>query len=388
MKRMQEATSLDESFYEAHYMCASFAALLGLADIALDGAERAIRGDARYYTRCENDPCFGRVRSELEGLRARLLETQEEDFQRLLDQFRGMGVGDGVVQRWWSLPTEYERVTKQGRYAALRFAVPQASLGLSAQAELHILRARLEAVLDETSEAVPWAKRAIPTSKDSEIFCRSWNWKELNWKKVENDVATMESIESELAHARHSLPTLDVKIEEVSDRLTRAGSELRAMAERAFWRNIHDCQLTITNYVEKRSSNEQAIEQLKATMKTTSGANLGCTVFVVSFLVGFCVVAASLPVFMPIIGVSTERFGSLVLSGAFAIAVIGGIIGNRIQRNSKNRSHQLQIDELTRSISEAMKQIPIAAERLEFWAEQLRTFKAWQAKRPVPRSDL
>jgi len=80
LRRMQEATSLDSSFYEAHYMSASFAALLGRSDVALDNVERAILGDARYYERCERDPCFTRIRSELAGLRVRLLRAQEEEF--------------------------------------------------------------------------------------------------------------------------------------------------------------------------------------------------------------------------------------------------------------------------------------------------------------------
>jgi tetratricopeptide (TPR) repeat protein len=133
IKHMEEAVSLNEDFSEAHYMRASFAGLLGYNRAASESAERAIKGDARYYERCKNDRCFEKVRSTMAQLLARLLTTQEADtnsriasLQQTLERLRQFGVGDASLQKHFTQLQEIERVRKQGHYVACRTASSRA----------------------------------------------------------------------------------------------------------------------------------------------------------------------------------------------------------------------------------------------------------------------
>jgi soluble cytochrome b562 len=79
-----------------------------------------------------------------------------------------------------------------------------------------------QAKLGEVAEAVAWAKRSAPNS--------------------EEDLAAVESIERELPRARQSLPTLEVDIEELNERLGRMRAELDKIAQRSFQNNIDASQ--------------------------------------------------------------------------------------------------------------------------------------------------
>jgi tetratricopeptide (TPR) repeat protein len=93
LNHMREATSLDPEFSDAYYSCATFAMLLGHDTIVLQSLEKAILGDARYFDRCRNDPCFNGLRDQIDSLLARLLAAEDGESNR---RFRGYA-------RWASL---------------------------------------------------------------------------------------------------------------------------------------------------------------------------------------------------------------------------------------------------------------------------------------------
>jgi tetratricopeptide (TPR) repeat protein len=139
VNHMREATTLNPNFYDAYYMCASFAGLLGYAHAAVEGAERAIEGDARYYERCARDHCFDKVRTEINRLLPRLLTTQEgeansrlADLQQTIQRLRQMGVADDVLRNCSARFQEIEGVRRQGHYVALRTASSRASEAVGA----------------------------------------------------------------------------------------------------------------------------------------------------------------------------------------------------------------------------------------------------------------
>jgi tetratricopeptide (TPR) repeat protein len=128
LKHLEDAVFLNPGFFEAHYMRASFAGLLGNTRIASESAERAIQGDARYYERCRSDRCFEKVRSAMDQLLARLRTMQgaETDLRiaslrQTLDQLSRFGVG-GSMQEHFAQLWEIEKVRKQAHYVACRTA--------------------------------------------------------------------------------------------------------------------------------------------------------------------------------------------------------------------------------------------------------------------------
>jgi tetratricopeptide (TPR) repeat protein len=140
LKHMREAVSLNQTFFEAHYMCASFAGLLGFGSAAAESAERAIQGDARYYERCVRDRCFEKVRSEIERLLARLFASQEAEAnaritegRQMLQQMREMRIDDATLQKHSAKLDEIDRLRAQRSYASVRSAAAMAFelLGLS-----------------------------------------------------------------------------------------------------------------------------------------------------------------------------------------------------------------------------------------------------------------
>lgn len=98
LKHTREAILLNRTFYEAHYVAASFAGLLGDVQGACESLDVAIRGDARYYWRSKHDHCFDKIQPEIDAhLKLHyeaLLEAQKsldafiDLFYSTLDQLR------------------------------------------------------------------------------------------------------------------------------------------------------------------------------------------------------------------------------------------------------------------------------------------------------------
>jgi tetratricopeptide (TPR) repeat protein len=143
LKHMLEVVSLNATFYEAHYMAASFAALLGDAPAACEFAQKAIRGDIRYYERFKHDRCFDKMRSELgmlEELKAqeRLTDSLVATFESTLEHLRYQC--QDVRSLWaagaapYDLSCQLEEVKKlrrQADYVALRVAASKICEALS-----------------------------------------------------------------------------------------------------------------------------------------------------------------------------------------------------------------------------------------------------------------
>jgi len=73
-KYMCNAIELNRKFYDAWYMHAGFAAMLGDAVNAANSLESAIRGDARYHERAKTAKIFDKVRPQIQSLLDRLMQ--------------------------------------------------------------------------------------------------------------------------------------------------------------------------------------------------------------------------------------------------------------------------------------------------------------------------
>jgi ElaB/YqjD/DUF883 family membrane-anchored ribosome-binding protein len=81
-KYMCNAIELNREFYDASYMHAGFAAMLGDAVNAAKSLESAIRGDARYHERAKTAEIFNKGRQQIQSLLDRLLqEIRDEAIQ-------------------------------------------------------------------------------------------------------------------------------------------------------------------------------------------------------------------------------------------------------------------------------------------------------------------
>lgn len=76
---LSEAISLNTRFYEAHYMLAGFAAMLGDALLATQSLEKAINGDPRYFERSKSDRMFDSVRPQITPSLDRILRQAQEN---------------------------------------------------------------------------------------------------------------------------------------------------------------------------------------------------------------------------------------------------------------------------------------------------------------------
>jgi ElaB/YqjD/DUF883 family membrane-anchored ribosome-binding protein len=73
---------LNPNFYEAFYMRAGFAAMLGDPITTTRSLETAVRGDARYHERAKTDPIFDNVRPDVRSLIDRLLHDIQDEAAR------------------------------------------------------------------------------------------------------------------------------------------------------------------------------------------------------------------------------------------------------------------------------------------------------------------
>jgi large subunit ribosomal protein L7/L12 len=171
LNHMREAALLNPSFYDAYYSCATFAMLLGQSDIVLEGLERAIKGDARYFERCRHDTCFDKVRGQIDALLARLLgEGQAEvnaridELQKTLNELRQKRIPDAVLEKYSADLAEIEGIRGLGHYSALRVAAPRALEAIVASLEDSVKS------LDETAKhlANEMAGRRYGLNRDAE----------------------------------------------------------------------------------------------------------------------------------------------------------------------------------------------------------------------------
>jgi biotin carboxyl carrier protein len=215
------------------------------------------------------------------------------------------------------------------------------------------------AQLEKVEAALAWAKRSAPSTEDA---------------------VAVESIEKELGRARQSLPTLDVDIEGLSERLNRMRSELEKIAQRSFQNNIKVSQETIASFEERKKGYEDSIDQLKHTMKATGGARSGWVVFFVLvflFYFGTAAVLRSLEMSPQ----EMDRLGMIIFMCGMLAAVAGAVIVSWISRESKNRPHKLKIEECSRAMEECTRTLPSLGERTNSWKGEMQRFSSWKAER-------
>lgn len=210
------------------------------------------------------------------------------------------------------------------------------------------------AKIDEVAETVAWAKRSAPTSTE--------------------DLVAIESIEMELADAKHSLQTVDVDIEGLSARLSSKKAHLQTVAAKSFQSNVDASKQTVTDLEQRKTGFENNIEQLKQTMNATSGAELGCILAIVFFVV-------ALVLTFSLIDVRAHENVPIVVASIMAIAA--GIVGSKVSRDRLDQPHKLKIEENSRSVDECTRALPSARKQAERWQHEMRTFASWRAQQPT-----
>ena len=216
-----------------------------------------------------------------------------------------------------------------------------------------------QAKLDEVAEAIAWAKRSAPTSKE--------------------DLAAIKSIElDELPDARRSLPTLDVDIEDLSERLSRARAVLDKIAERSFQNNVDAAERSVASLEQRKTGYESSIQKLSQTIDGASGTGLGCFFF---FLFPAVTVLSFNVIFGP------KPADTIVAVGVLATVlspVVGFLLGRTVSRDRQNRPNKLKIEEDSLAVAECIRELPALRERAEAGKRELGNFAAWQAQRPSP----
>jgi tetratricopeptide (TPR) repeat protein len=209
------------------------------------------------------------------------------------------------------------------------------------------------AKIDGATEALTWAKRSDPTARE--------------------DSAAIRSIERELLRAKQSLPTLEVDIEDLSEKLDRMKNELEEIAKRAFHNNLDAAEQGVTACERDKMNCERSIESLKQTMKQTSGTGLGWCGAILSFIV------TSVVFFRP----SSEEFlrqhENVPVIVLLIMGTVGAVIGSTLSRNLKNQPHKSKIEEQARSIDACLKKLPSLRKRVEICKQEITSFGAWRA---------
>jgi tetratricopeptide (TPR) repeat protein len=91
LAHLREATELNPLFFDAFYLHASFAGLLGDADTATRSLETAIKGDARYHERAKTSPVFEKVQPQIQSLLDRLMEQirkEADEVRQSIEELR------------------------------------------------------------------------------------------------------------------------------------------------------------------------------------------------------------------------------------------------------------------------------------------------------------
>ncbi len=258
-----------------------------------------------------------------------------------------------------------------------------------------------QAKLDGVAEAVAWAKRSIPTSPEDLAIVDSVvsdpsvaryvpgvdinRLKELpSRQKIEHATAAVEAMAREVSVAKRSLPTLEVDIEGLSERLTQMRSELEKTATELFQSIIYGCEQVINSSEQRKTGCKGLIQQEMQSMKATSGAGMGWLFFFLFFMGAIFFSSIALNFLMAVIpdlrGVLQNMGGAVVAWGVFAIGMVGAVIGNKMSRNNKNRPHRLKIEEYSGTIAECIRKLPTLKERAETWRQEMRRFAAWQGQ--------
>ena len=256
----------------------------------------------------------------------------------------------------------YAKASQDGDFKPLRASVEE--VFKRATTSPGPLTRATQARIDEVAEAVAWARRSASTSLE--------------------DSTAIELFERELASARQSLATLDVDIEDLSERLCQMRAELEKLAQRSFQNNADSSQERLSSLEARQRDCERSIQSLKKTMATTSGA-FGCVAFAVSSFVVLISIANGVLTPGQLAIIEKDYRGSEVIF-TLLTAIIAGIVGSKLQRHFRNQPHQRQLEEYARGIGECVKTLPELRERVEMWKQQMRGFATWQAQRPSPHS--
>lgn len=110
------ATELNPQLYEAFYLQASVAAIIGNIAIVTNSLESAVIGDLRYYERAKDDEIFARIRSSVQAVLNNLLEKERRDTQqklselkRVVDMAKRLGAGKDIIECAYEVSVLEER---------------------------------------------------------------------------------------------------------------------------------------------------------------------------------------------------------------------------------------------------------------------------------------
>ncbi len=174
----------------------------------------------------------------------------------------------------------------------------------------------------------------------------------------------------------------------VSEELDQRRATLEKITPAALNANINNSQKAISECEGRKSSCEYAIEQLKATMKQTSGAGMGClfaaiVVFIV-LPVGTSVFVSTLPQQMQSDRSFTQSLTAFIELGAVVGGILVWIVGAKLWKDHKNQPHRQKMEEHLGSVQECVNTLPALRERSEAWKRELQNFEAWRVARPSP----
>ncbi len=253
--------------------------------------------------------------------------------------------------------------------------------------------------LDVALEALAWAKRSIPASEEDlavvdsvvtdpsaarYIGVDATRLNELpNRQKIAQAKQSVEAMARELSLAKISLPTLEVDIEGLNERLTQIWAELEKLAAESFKGMSDACDQVFSSLQQRKAARVHSIQEEKERMKYTSGSGMGCLFFFL-FYSGAAVGMSLLFTLAPQVrGNGTDVAWAFGLLG---IGIVGAVIGSKISRHHKNQPHRLKIEEYSGMIAECVRKLPGVKARAEAWKEEMQKFAAWQNRRSSPPS--
>jgi ElaB/YqjD/DUF883 family membrane-anchored ribosome-binding protein len=119
LEHARAATELNPEFYDAFYMRAGFAGMLGDAGAATENLETAVGGDARYHERAKTSPVFEKVRPQVQSLLDRMMEEvrgKAEQNSEAIENLRGR-CDELLPKDQQRMSQFFERAEKQLRQA-------------------------------------------------------------------------------------------------------------------------------------------------------------------------------------------------------------------------------------------------------------------------------
>jgi hypothetical protein len=218
-----------------------------------------------------------------------------------------------------------------------------------------------EAKLGEVGETVEWARRSAPESAE--------------------DRAAVARAERFLKEAKASLTTLGVDIEDLQERLDRLGREMEEMARGALQLHVKNAKEAISTCEERKRGLEHSIGQLKETMRSTSGAPLGCLLSALTVIFVFPIVLSVFSSMFPLPRSATQALVPYVVLTDVIGGIAVGIIVSKISRDQKNRPYRRQVEEAARGIQECTRTLPSLQARAKQGEREMNEFMAWKAQR-------